>query len=237
MAKQTKAAETPAQPEQQPEQTTEATSFVKPAPQQPIVQEHVFEGKRVMPSDATTAETVEDEQTQQPQTQQNMTQADIDKIIAARLKQERQKFADYDQLKQKVQAFEDAQKTEAEKTTERLQALESENQKLARERKEIATRAAIVAEAGKLGLDPDAAFKLADLTSLDDDFSNAADVVKAVASQYPGLMRNPVPSVAATNPPRTQQPAGRTDDQRRQEYFSGGGGSFWRGTGVRFQDE
>ena len=239
MAKQTKSAPVEAKeapPEPAEETTPTETGFkVQPTPVEQKVDTYQFEAPRRLPSDATTAETVEDEQAQQPQTQQ-MSQAEIDKIIAARLKQERAKYADYDDLKKKVQAAEDAKKTEAEKTAERLEALQAENQKLASERKQIATRSAIVAEASKLGLDPDAAFKLADLSALDEDFSNAADVVKAVATAYPGLLRNPVPAVAAVNPSKSQQPAGRTDEDRRRDYFGAGGSSFWQGAGVRFSE-
>lgn len=55
------------------------------------------------------------------------SQADVDRIVAERLTRERGKFADYDQLKTKASEFDklaEAQKTEVQKTTERLTAAE-----------------------------------------------------------------------------------------------------------------
>jgi hypothetical protein len=241
MAKQTKAAETPIATPEQPEQTateqptTPPASFVKPTPVEQRTDTYVFEAPRQLPSDATPAVTGDDAQQTQPQAQA-MTQAEIDKIIAARLKQERAKYADYDELKKKVQAAEDANKTEAERNAERLRQLETENQRLAQERQELAVKSAFVAEASKVGLDPDAAYKLADLSALEADNSNVADLVKAVATKWPGLVRSNVPQVAAVNPSKTAQPPGRTDDDRRREYFGSGGSPFWQGAGVRFSE-
>ncbi|MEU6204585.1 hypothetical protein ABZ814_13470 [Micromonospora musae] len=63
-----------------------------------------------------------------PETAQStFTQADVDRIVADRLGRERGKYADYDQLKAKAGEFDklaEAQKTEAEKSAERLTAAE-----------------------------------------------------------------------------------------------------------------
>lgn len=53
-----------------------------------------------------------------PEQERTFTQADIDKAVQDRLHRERQKFADYDELKAKV----DAQKSEAEKAIEAARA-------------------------------------------------------------------------------------------------------------------
>lgn len=53
-----------------------------------------------------------------PEQGRTFTQADIDKAVQDRLHRERQKFADYDELKAKV----DAQKSEAEKAVEAARA-------------------------------------------------------------------------------------------------------------------
>lgn len=53
-----------------------------------------------------------------PEQERTFTQADIDKAVQDRLHRERQKFADYDELKAKV----DAQKSEAEKAVEAARA-------------------------------------------------------------------------------------------------------------------
>lgn len=168
------------------------------------------------------------------------TQEQIDAIIAARLADERKKFADYDELKQKAQALEDAQKTEAQKAADRLKELEATNQRLASERQELATRTAIIAAASGIGLDADAAVKLVDAKALQFDdngnATNAADLVKAVAERYPGLVRKGAPNVPVVNPSGQQQPVGRTDADRRREYFGGGASAFWQGGGVRLPE-
>jgi len=230
MAKATDATEAPATPEQ----TTEP-SFIKRQPVQAVVETVALDRPLILPSDATpTDKTGVDAQTEDAA--KPLTQADIDKIIAARLKQERAKYADYDELKARAQAADDAQKTEAQKQAERLQALEAQNQALAKKNKEIATEAALVAAASDIGLDTVAAVKLADVSALADDLSNAAEIIKAVANAYPGLLRQRAGQTAAVNPSRSAQPPGRTDADRAREYFGAGGSNFWGGGGVRFTE-
>lgn len=75
------------------------------------------------------------------------SQEDFDKAIQARLARERAKFTDYDDLKAKAdkfKEFEDAQKTEAQKAQERLDAAE----KRAVELELKATRAEVAAAKG-----------------------------------------------------------------------------------------
>ena len=56
-----------------------------------------------------------------------LSQADVDRIVKERLARERQKYADYDDLKAKAEAA-DSSKTDLEKLTEQLQALQQENE-------------------------------------------------------------------------------------------------------------
>ncbi len=61
------------------------------------------------------------------------TQAELDAIIADRLGRERQRYADYEDLKKaaaKLKEIEDASKGEAQKLQEQLQALQAENTSL-----------------------------------------------------------------------------------------------------------
>lgn len=51
------------------------------------------------------------------------TQADVDRIVADRLRRERERFADYDDLKQRAQAA-DASKSDLEKLAARVEAAE-----------------------------------------------------------------------------------------------------------------
>lgn len=231
-----------------PTESTGAQPKVKTAVQDTMITSE-FQAPPVLPGDlpVTPTETGEDntvttqaEAEPQPQT---LTQAEIDKIIASRLKQERSKYADYGDLKAKVEAFEaekkvaeEAQKTEAEKLAEKLAALESEKAKLAEQARSAQISAAITAEAAAIGLDAKAALKLADLAALtfeNGSIANAAEVVKAVAEEYPQLIkRTPQPQTAAVNPAKTAEPA-RDDNARRREYFGGNYGNFWNSGGVR----
>lgn len=66
----------------------------------------------------------------QPETEpKTFTQEEMDAIIGERLKRERAKYVDYESLKEKADkfdAFEEANKTELQKATERAEALQKE---------------------------------------------------------------------------------------------------------------
>lgn len=73
-----------------------------------------------------TPETVEESTIAESKT---FTQAELDKIVAERLTRERQKFAGFDELKEKAAKFdelEESSKTELQKATERAAKLENE---------------------------------------------------------------------------------------------------------------
>lgn len=75
------------------------------------------------------------------------SQEALDKIIQARIARERKRFEDYDELKakaSKLAEFEEAQKTEAQRAQERLEAAE----KRAAELEAKATRAEVAAAKG-----------------------------------------------------------------------------------------
>ena len=61
--------------------------------------------------------------------ERTFTQAELDAIVQDRLKRERDKYSDYDALKEKAQQYDEAkeaEKTELEKATERAAALQTE---------------------------------------------------------------------------------------------------------------
>ena len=63
-----------------------------------------------------------------------VSQEDLNRIVADRLAREREKYADYESLKEaaaKLAEIEEAQKSEQERQAERLAALEAENRSLA----------------------------------------------------------------------------------------------------------
>lgn len=236
------APETPATPTTPETPAAPVYTARQPAPQ--VVHEHQFQGGIAIPAHPTTGATVETPVVQQGKV---FTQAELDSIIAGRLQQERQKYADYDDLKVKAQAAEDAKKSESEKAAERLSALERQNQNLDSQWKRTALENAAIKEASKLNLDLKAAVDLAvvrmerqgNLTiNADGTVEGLAEVVKAIAAESPGLILRPtLPTVAANNPARGNQPAGRTDEMRRQEYFGGGSSGVFGGGGVYWPNE
>lgn len=238
--------ETTEQPEATPtEQPATEMKIQKPAVEGMVTAE--FTPPPVLPSDnkvAPTDETgdvTEGKETEQTPQEKLLTQAEFERALTARLKQERQKYADYDDLKAKVQAAEEAQKSEADKQAERLRQLEEQNQQLSAQAQQALVRAAITAAASEIGLDANAAYKLADLDSLtieNGEATNAAEIVKAVAEAYPGLIRRGSGAQAtAANPARATEPKGRTDEDRRRDYFGGNASGFWSTGGVRGLDQ
>jgi hypothetical protein len=99
------------------------------------------------------SETVNQENTTavQPEEPKTFTQAEMDAIIGDRLKRERLKYADCEELKQKAEKFdasEEASKSELQKATERAEALQKEldSYKHAEEVRQIRTK--VSAETG-----------------------------------------------------------------------------------------
>lgn len=73
------------------------------------------------------------ENQQTENTEKTFTQAEVDAIVGDRLKRDRQKYADYDTLKEKADKFdamEEANKSELQKAIERGDALQVELDKL-----------------------------------------------------------------------------------------------------------
>lgn len=80
------------------------------------------------PENQATGEPATDEQKTAVATdEKTLSQADVDRIVKERLARERQKYADYDDLKVKAEAA-DSSKTDLEKLTEEIAALKTENE-------------------------------------------------------------------------------------------------------------
>lgn len=78
-------------------------------------------------------ETVKQENQQTENTEKTFTQAEVDAIVGDRLKRDRQKYADYETLKEKADKFdelEESNKSELQKAIERGDALQVELDKL-----------------------------------------------------------------------------------------------------------
>jgi hypothetical protein len=95
------------------------------------------------------------------------TQEELDRIIAARLQREREKFRDYDALRRKAEEFDklqQAQMSEQERLAKRLAELEQENQTLRQQGQEHTLKYEIMLLASRMGIvDPEAAYRLLDL--------------------------------------------------------------------------
>lgn len=90
------------------------------------------------------------EDAQTPDTK-TFTQAELDAVVKDRLKREREKYSDYEDLKAKAAKFdeaEEANKTELQKVTERAKALEDELNGLKEAEKLRTMRAEVAKETG-----------------------------------------------------------------------------------------
>ena len=83
--------------------------------------------------------------------EKTFTQTEMDAIISDRLKRERAKFADYEEMKEKATRFdeiEEASKTELQKANERADRLETELTQLRKNEEVRAIRDKVAAEQG-----------------------------------------------------------------------------------------
>jgi len=162
-----------------------------------------------------------------PGSGQTFTQEDLDRIVGERLERDRKKYGDYDELKKaadKLKKLEDAQKTDAEKTTQRVADLEKSDAEKGKLLKERTTRYEVMLAAQKLNIvDPDAAYRLLDLTTIEfDDEGLPKDVekaLKALLKARPYLEAKP----KGNGPPETPKADGEhdkiSDEERRKQAW------------------
>lgn len=227
--------------EQQPPTTQTPVTPVRPV--DTGTHTATFTPPPTLPSEnGTTPETVANDGKQPEAETKTFTQAEIDRIIAARLEQERKKYADYDTVKAELAKLKTPAQTPAPEADadQRLTALETQSQTLAKRNQELTIESAIVKQAATVGLDPTAAAKLVDTAKLtigeDGSIAGLEDAVKAVAEQYPGLLVRQA-RTRPVNPGRAGDSGAKTDAQRRAEYFGGVTSNFWSGGGVVLNDE
>lgn len=85
------------------------------------------------------------------QEEKTFTQDDIDRIVTERLSREREKYSDYDVLKEKAAKFdaaEEASKTELQKAQEDVSRYKAESERLQAEMRMRDARAKVAAEKG-----------------------------------------------------------------------------------------
>lgn len=160
------------------------------------------------------------------------TQADLDRIVKERLDRERQKYADYADLKKaatKLKEFEEAQLSEQERLQKQL-----DEERQARERAEATAKArsmrsALIAEAAKLNFnDPNDAVALVDPGQIewtdDGEVKNADKLVRTLAEQRKYLIK----SGRSLEPfdPSGGEPIRETAAQKRARLY-GGGFDLW----------
>lgn len=137
--------------------------------------------------------------------ERTFTQEQVDRLIRDRLARQKAQFSDYDEIKaraSKLDEIEEANKTELQKATDRLAALErqaAEAQQLAREN---SLRAAVVSEAAKRNVvDPDAVLALLDRKTLEFDDAgtptNLGDAITSLLEAKTYLVAGTRPSGAA----------------------------------------
>lgn len=105
------------------------------------------------------------------QPEKKFSQEELDHILSDRLKREREKYADYADLKEKaakLDEIEEANKTELEKAQELATRAQAERDEALAQADERLIRAAFVAEAAQLNVaHPGDAYMLADLTGVE----------------------------------------------------------------------
>jgi len=126
-----------------------------------------------------------------PAGERTFTQDELNAIVSDRLRREKERYADYDDLKAakaRLDEIDQERLTELEKVQKRADDAEKERD-LARQRaQDTAIRAALAMEAAKAGaLHPEDAFQLADLSSVSiDDDGKVTGAAEAVAELVAG---------------------------------------------------
>lgn len=140
-----------------------------------------------------------------------LTQADVDRIVQERLTRERQKFADYEDLKSKaskLDELEQANKSELEKMQARAEEAEKRATEASERAKASTLRAAIVDQANRAGaVDADAVLALLDPNAVtigdDGQVTGAEEAVAKLLESKPYLVgKTPGVQGAADGGPR-----------------------------------
>ena len=140
---------------------------------------------------------------QEPAQEKTFNQAELDKIVGERLAREREKYADYEALKEKaskLDTIEEANKTELQKITEKAAKLESELSALKKEKEVRDIRETVAKETG---------IPVSLLTG------NTADECKAQAAAIKAYANPTYPTVTDHGEPQNQ-PRGTAQEQFTQ---------------------
>lgn len=183
-------------------------------------------------------------------TPRTFSQDDVNRLIDERLKREREKYADYTDLKAKAakwQEHEDAQKSELEKLQAQIADWQNRATQAEQRRQSAILRSSVMAEAAKQGVPADrieAAYKLLDATQLSvgesDTIPGLEEAIKAMLEVNPFLLatgtpKPPLPRTSPTNP-AANPPTGNPVMAEVQARLQGQGQTFGRG-GVIWNKE
>lgn len=138
-------------------------------------------------------------------TERTFTQSELDAIVKERLRREREKHADYDQLKAKAAKFDEAEeaaKSDLQKATERAEQLQKELDGLKAE----GERRQLVAQVAKeSGVDAEILMTMSGAT--EDDVRANAKLLKAKFEAVPGYRADPHDNGGAHEaPPKREIP-------------------------------
>ncbi len=180
-------------------------------------------------ADDTQTGQVPNESGQEPRTDQQGAAGaqgqEPERFDAEYVRKLRAEAADYRkrlrELEQKVQEHETAKLSETEKLQKRLAELERQQATYQRERQERTLKYEAMLVASKLGIvDPEAAYKLLDLTRIEFDEDgtpkNIEQALKELLKAKPYLAaQQQATSIASTNPARSASTQAETPEQKR----------------------
>lgn len=161
--------------------------------------------------------------TPQPTQEAKFTQADLDRIITERLGRVESKYADYADLKKKVEDADTASKSESEKLLERATKAETRAKEIEKASKLATARLSAATLAGELEFDPkrlDKVLRLIEITE-DSTAESLKVALEALKKELPELLtKKGAPNTGAANPDKTNgNGSTETDAQRRQRLY------------------
>lgn len=172
-----------------------------------------------------------------PEKQAEFTQADVDRIIADRLKRERDKYADYNDLRKaadELAKLREAELSETEKLQKKLAEAEAKAQQAELNARSRSFSAAVIAAAARLNFnDPSDAVALLKIDAFEFDENGQPvgvdEKVKELAAERKYLIKSKGGSLEPFEPAQQGGPVRETDAQKRARLY--GGGDFWNNPG------
>lgn len=168
--------------------------------------------------------------------EKTFTQKELDAILADRLARQKSQFADYDELKKKVEDADAASKSELEKAVERAAKAEADAKKAQAEMKRTTLLADAKVAALALKFKADKIERVLKLVDITDESTNESvkSALETLATEMPELLEGKPAAVTtgAVNPSKAQSAqSGETDAQRMARIRGGSSYTDWLGRG------